>query len=80
MMFLLCIEANNDENQDKLYELANELSAQVHVISSDDRKILHLAAVFVNNFTNYMFVAAARLLKDRNLSYNMLMPYNYRNS
>ena len=70
----LYIEANNAESLEKLTVLAKELSAQVKVINSDDRKVIHLAAVFVNNFTNYMYVAAGRLLKEKDLPFSMLMP------
>jgi predicted short-subunit dehydrogenase-like oxidoreductase (DUF2520 family) len=70
----LCIEANNEDNTRKLSELANKLSGRVYLVNSEDRKVLHLAAVFVNNFINYMYVAAARIMNNRNMPIEMLMP------
>ena len=56
-----CIEANNKENEDTLVELASIISKDVRLIDSLQRKQLHLAAVFANNFTNHMYSIASEL-------------------
>src|SRR6185436_15998108 len=59
----LCIEANNNDAQQKLVKLAKSLSDAIYVINSEERKIIHLAAVFVSNFTNHLFHIGETILK-----------------
>lgn len=68
------IEANSDENQDFIKGVASEISSDVRVISSDQRKIVHLAAVIVNNFTNLNYTVAEYLLAENNLPFDVLKP------
>ena len=70
----LCVEANNKNSEKKLVELAGQLSKNVHVINSEKRKILHLAAVFANNYSNHMYAIAEKILKRNKLSLEMLIP------
>ena len=44
-----CIEGNSKWNQGVLLELARSLSDNVQVVSSEQRKISHMAAVFACN-------------------------------
>ena len=67
-----CIEANNNENL--LFELANKLSNTVHLVNSEQRKKLHLAAVFACNFTNHMYAIAEDLCIKNNVNFNILKP------
>jgi predicted short-subunit dehydrogenase-like oxidoreductase (DUF2520 family) len=53
----LLIEASNSETQDVIAFLAGKISSKQAVISSEERKKMHLAAVFANNFTNICFQA-----------------------
>ena len=70
----ICIEANHPENLMKLQELARKLSSSVHQINSDERKTLHLAAVFVNNFVNHFYAIGAEILQDKKLNFDLLKP------
>ena len=70
----VCIEANHPSNQIKLQELAEKLTSSVHQINSDERKTLHLAAVFVNNFVNHFYTIGAEILQDKKLDFNLLKP------
>ena len=47
---------------------------EVHEITSDQRKSLHLAAVFVNNFTNYLFTIGQDICTEHDLPFSMLNP------
>lgn len=69
-----CIEANTKENENTLLALANILSNNVQLINSEERKKLHLAAVFACNFSNYMYTIADELLSESNLDLNLLKP------
>lgn len=68
------IEANNGVFAETLFNLAWKLSRTVSYASSDDRKKLHLAAVWVNNFTNHMNHKAHAYLQAHNLEYTHLLP------
>ena len=45
----ICIEANDKKDRYKLEMVATAIGSPKYFIQSDQRKILHLAAVFVNN-------------------------------
>lgn len=70
----ICIEANHPSTLIKLQELAEKLSASVNQINSDDRKTLHLAAIFVNNFVNHFYAIGADILQDKKLDFDLLRP------
>jgi predicted short-subunit dehydrogenase-like oxidoreductase (DUF2520 family) len=70
----LCIEANTPLNYIALYELACTVSHSVYPVTSAERKILHLSAVFASNFTNLNYIIAEDILKKNKLSFNMLRP------
>ena len=61
-------------NENILLDLAQSLSSHVQLINSEERKQLHLAAVFACNFSNYMYTIADELLAKNNLDLNLLKP------
>ncbi len=70
----LCIEASASEVLSEVRELAGLLSARVEDISSEKRKILHMAAVFANNFVNHMYGIAGTILEKEGLDFALLRP------
>ncbi len=70
----ICIEANNVENLIVLEKLATDISNMVYHLDSEQRMSLHLSAVFVNNFPNFFYTIAHKLLQDKNLSFEILKP------
>ena len=70
----ICIEANHPSNLMKLEELGKRLSGTVSQINSDERKTLHLAAVFTNNFVNHFYSIGAEILHDKKLDFELLKP------
>jgi predicted short-subunit dehydrogenase-like oxidoreductase (DUF2520 family) len=70
----ICIEASHASTLLKLQELAQRLSSSVQQINSEERKTLHLAAVFVNNFVNHFYAVGAEILQDKKLDFNLLKP------
>lgn len=70
----LCIEGNSPEVEEKLVELGQRLSDNVHHITSEQRKILHLTAVFAGNFTNYLYTVAEDLLRHYGLPFDLIKP------
>ena len=69
-----CIEANNEENTERLISLAQLLSNNVSRVNSLERAKMHLAAVFTCNFTNAMYSIAEDLMKESGLSFDYLRP------
>lgn len=70
----LFVEGCNDATENVLLSLAHDLSNSVRVLSSAERKKLHLAAVFACNFTNHCYALAAEILKDTGIAFDSLLP------
>lgn len=70
----VCLEASSGFNYDKLAKYAFMISENVRNINSEQRKFVHMAAVFANNFSNRMFSIAEDILKDKNIDFEILIP------
>lgn len=70
----LCLEATEKELEDELVQIGQEISDIVYLITSDERKVLHLAAVFANNFTNHLLTIAHNLTTGDGLEFDLLRP------
>lgn len=68
------IEARTKEFELELKQLAERLSSTVLIANSVDRYNLHIAAVMVNNFTNYLFLLAKDHLEEHHLNFDLLKP------
>lgn len=70
----ICIEATDLQDRAMLLALAQNISRNVVLMDSEDRRILHLAAVFASNFSNYMYVIAGEILKRQDIPFALLRP------
>ncbi len=70
----ICIESNSKRVELLLINLANRISGTVHLISSEQRKTLHISAVFACNFSSYMYLVASEILNEQSLDFNLLLP------
>lgn len=70
----ILLEANSDENYRIIEALSERISHKLIECSSEKRRFYHLAAVFVNNFSNHLFVQAEEILSQQNLDYKLLLP------
>lgn len=70
----ICIESSMEKDTLILKALGFALSESVTEITSIQRQKLHLAAVFVNNFTNHCFTIAQEVCDDNKLSFDLLRP------
>jgi len=57
-----------------LKSIALSISTIVLECNSEQRKVLHIAAVFACNFSNYMYIIAQKLLQENRLDFNLLRP------
>ncbi|MFA6830780.1 MAG: DUF2520 domain-containing protein [Bacteroidaceae bacterium] len=70
----LFVEGNDKETTAILYQLASKISDTCYQVSSEQRKGLHLSAVFANNFTNEMLAISFELLEKYDLPYEVMIP------
>ncbi len=68
------LEASNAETMQALRELAEKVFDNIRELSSAERKILHIAAVFASNFTNHMVTLADEQLHTIGLDYTVMLP------
>lgn len=70
----ILIEASNEADEIQLKKVAKKLSGNITEMSSEERAWIHLAAVYVNNFSNLMLSEAESILKQKNLDFELLKP------
>lgn len=70
----LLIYANSPEDMIRLNGFAEQLSSKVQYCDDEQRKVIHLAAVYVSNFTNVMLGIGDKLLKENGLSLDLMRP------
>ncbi len=68
------LESKRKNDYLTLEKLVDHFGANCININSDQRKQLHLAAVLVNNFPNYLYAEAERLCIEQGLSFELLKP------
>jgi len=70
----ICLEASSEVVLEDLKDLAGKLSSCVQTIHSDERRLLHLAAVFTCNFVNHCYQIGDAMLEERGLSFDLMKP------
>lgn len=70
----ICLEAERAEDLDLLEEIASSISKSVYHVDSEQRKALHIAAVFVNNFVNQLYRIGFDICQSRNIPFDILKP------
>lgn len=68
------IESNTNDAEIALMTIAKAISQKVKKIGSEERKALHVAAVFASNFTNHMLTISKAILRQNNLAFELLKP------
>lgn len=70
----ICIETIGKKDYPQLKSLAEALGSPHYRVNSDQRKALHLAAVFVNNFTNQLYRVAHEITESEGVEFDILKP------
>lgn len=68
------IEANDEFALKQIEGLAGQISHRVFQLSSEDRKYLHLSAVFACNFANHCYAASQKLLQQHGIPFDVMLP------
>ncbi|WP_372744590.1 Rossmann-like and DUF2520 domain-containing protein [Lutibacter sp.] len=70
----VCIESTSKNGFSLLKNFSKEFSKNTYLINSDQRKTIHLAAVFVNNFVNHLFYNAEQICNKQAIPFEILQP------
>lgn len=68
------IEASSSQQLELIRSLASSISEIVYPANSEVRSKIHVAAVFANNYTNYMYAVASELLAGSGFNLDLLRP------
>jgi predicted short-subunit dehydrogenase-like oxidoreductase (DUF2520 family) len=70
----ICLESEMEIDFFIIKKLAQSISNSVQSISSEQRKALHVAAVFVCNFVNHLYKIGNEICDENQLSFDILKP------
>lgn len=70
----ICLESENTADFQLLEKVAKSISDSVFAIDSHQRKALHVAAVFVNNFTNHLYQIGNEICQENQIPFDILKP------
>lgn len=70
----LCVDATQATQIEALEALARRIAPNVYRITDEQRAKLHVAAVFINNFSNHLAAIAHQLTEREGLSFDLLRP------
>ena len=68
------LEASDVQTLTLLKTLSATLTPHVYELSTDERRYLHLAAVFACNFANHCYALSAEILQQHGLPFNVMLP------
>lgn len=70
----ICLESEKETDFELLENVAKSISNNVFKINSQQRKVLHVAAVFVNNFVNHLYQIGNEICIENNVPFEILKP------
>ena len=68
------IEGSDEMSVNVARQIAGTLTCHVCELSSDERRYLHLAAVFACNFANHCYALSAKVLEAHGMSFESMLP------
>lgn len=68
------ITSESKEVAEKLKTLALKITSSVYEMTDEQKTVVHLSAVFANNFTNHMLTLAEIICKENNVPFEILKP------
>lgn len=70
----ICLEAQDHEDYILLEKVAKSISKKAIKISSEQRKAIHVSAVFVCNFVNHLYQIGNEICLQNNIPFEILHP------
>jgi predicted short-subunit dehydrogenase-like oxidoreductase (DUF2520 family) len=71
---VVAITASDAETEQKVAALFGKISNRVHIMSEHQRSVMHMCAVWINNYTNHMLHIGHTLLSEEGLEFSMFFP------
>ena len=68
------IDAENENDEDILKNLASKISKNVMLANDEKRKYIHLTAVFACNFVNHLYARAKEISDSQNIPFDYFLP------
>lgn len=68
------IEAQNEADEETLFDMASKISSSVHHSTHETRKYLHLTAVFTCNFVNHLFTVGKDISDAHQIPFEVFHP------
>jgi predicted short-subunit dehydrogenase-like oxidoreductase (DUF2520 family) len=70
----LLLESSDRESAAVLEELAESIGGKTYIVSTEQRIMIHLAAVFICNFTNHMLTEGKQVAEKAGVPFEMFFP------
>ena len=70
----ICLETQNKSDYKIVEKVAKTISDTVISIDSNQRKALHVSAVFVNNFVNHLYQIGQEICEENHVPFEILKP------
>ncbi|MES2811620.1 MAG: Rossmann-like and DUF2520 domain-containing protein [Bacteroidota bacterium] len=70
----ICLEAENEADYRLLEKVGKSISEKTFNINSEQRKALHVAAVFACNFSNHLYEIGNKICDENNVPFEILQP------
>lgn len=70
----IAFEVEKESDFELLEKLSKSISNRVFRLNDEQRRYLHIAAVFANNFTNHMYKIAYDICEENEMSFDLLKP------
>lgn len=70
----ICICSNDADFESSLQTFTNRIFDKTIKVDKDNFPVIHLSAVLVNNFTNFLYAQAYNLMEDNNIEFDILKP------
>lgn len=68
------IEASHDDLRNQLTYIAEKIGSIPYSVNSEQRLFIHLAAVFANNFSNFMITLAQQIAEENGIDKEVFAP------
>jgi len=68
------VESEDRDTEKAILHMAGSISTKVFKISSSEREALHVAAVFVSNFTNHMLTISQDIAASHKMDFEWMKP------
>ncbi len=68
------LEASDSDSSEILRNLAESIHGNVYFVDTEKRRMIHLAAVFVNNFSNHMLTLGKEVALKSGFTFELLAP------